>query len=93
MGKATAVEWLSMEYRAKQLWYPQKPKQSGMYSLQKQSPRISVSFVNFCDVFVTKLCSKTNVNVLLWTKFRVLKLLELNVRMFMAKAYFRDLVS
>ena len=92
VGK-TAVEWLAMVNRAKQLWYRHKPKQSGMYSLQEQSPRISVSFVNFCYVFVTKLCSKTNVNVLLWTKFRVLKLLELTVKMFVAKADFRDLIS
>ena len=72
-----------MEHPAMQLWYclkTVKPMQSWMNSTPEQSPRISVSFVNFCDVFVMNLCLKTNVNELLWTKFRVLKLLELTVK-------------
>ena len=69
-----------------------KSKQSKIYSLPKQSPRISVSFVNLCDVFITTLCSKTHVNELSLTKFCVLKLLELIVKVFVTESGFRDLI-
>ena len=52
-----------------------------------------MSVMNFCDVFVMNLCSKTIVNELSLTKFCVLKLLELIVKVFVTEAGFRDLIS
>ena len=57
--------------------------------MPKQSPTISVSFVNFCDVFVLNLRSKTNVDKL----FSCIETAGINCQSVVAEAGFRDLIS